>query len=51
MNGIVQIILLIPTTITVIFWVYYALKYEQKYKSITNSIDEKQFRFCEFFYI
>lgn len=51
MNGIVQIILLIPTTITVIFWVYYALKYEQKYKSITDSIDENQFRFCEFFYI
>lgn len=46
-----QIALLIPTTISVLLWVYYALKYEQKYKSIVDSIDKKQFQFGEFFYI
>lgn len=51
MNNIFQIMLLIPTTLLVLLWVYCAVRYESKYKSITDSIDKNQFQFGEFFYI
>lgn len=51
MKSIFQLVLLVPTTISVMVWIYYALRYEEKYKTITDSIDKEQFQFGEFFYI
>lgn len=51
MKSVFQLLLLIPTTVFVIIWVYYAARYEAKYKNIVDSIDKKQFQFGEFFYI
>lgn len=51
MTSTFQLILLVPTTISVLLWVYYAVRYAAKYQSITESIDKEQFQFGEFFYI
>lgn len=51
MQSTFQLAMLIPTTIVVIAWIILAMKYEEKFKEITSSIDSKEYFLCELFYI
>lgn len=51
MQSVFQLAMLVPTTIVVVVWVVFALKYEEKYKEITSSIDSKEYYLSELFYI
>lgn len=51
MQSTFQLAMLIPTTIVVIGWIILAMKYEEKFKEITSSIDSKEYFLCELFYI
>lgn len=51
MQSIFQLVMLIPTTIVVLVWIGLAMRYEEKFKEITSSIDPKDYYMCELFYI
>lgn len=51
MQSTFQLAMLIPTTIVVIGWIILAMKYEEKFKEITSSIDSKEYYLSELFYI
>lgn len=51
MQSTFQLAMLIPTTIVVAVWIILAMKYEEKYKDITSSIDPKEYVLSELFYI
>lgn len=51
MQSLFQLIMLIPTTLIVIFWIYLASKYEEKFLQITSTIDTKEYYMAELFYI
>lgn len=46
-----QIILLFPATVTAVFWIWLAARYEQKFAGITETLDQKQYPMAEMFYI
>lgn len=51
MQSLFQLIMLIPTTFMVLIWIYIALKYEEKFQQITETIDSKEYYMSELFYI
>lgn len=51
MQSTFQLAMLIPTTIVVVVWIILAMKYEEKYKDITSSIDPKEYVLSELFYV
>lgn len=51
MQSLFQLIMLIPTTFMVLIWIYIALKYEEKFRQITETIDSKEYYMSELFYI
>lgn len=51
MQSLFQLIMLIPTTLMVLSWIYIALKYEEKFQQITETIDAKEYYMSELFYI
>lgn len=51
MQSVFQLAMLIPATILTILWMVLALKYEEKFKEITSSIDSKEYYLSELFYI
>lgn len=51
MQSTFQLAMLIPTTIVVIAWLVLALRYEEKFKEFTDSIDPKEYYMSELFYI
>ncbi len=51
MQSMFQLVMLVPTSVIVIFWIVIALRYEQKYQEITSTIDAKEYPLCELFYI
>lgn len=51
MRSLFQLIMIVPTTIIVLIWVTLATKYEEKFKTITDSIDGKEYYLSELFYI
>ena len=51
MQSLFQLIMLIPTTLMVVSWIYIALKYEEKFQQITDTIDAKEYYMSELFYI
>lgn len=51
MQSVFQLAMLVPATIAVVVWMILALKYEEKFKEITSSIDSKEYYLSELFYI
>lgn len=51
MQSTFQLVMLIPTTVIVLFWIVLASKYEEKFKEITSSINPKDYYMSELFYI
>lgn len=51
MQSVFQLGMLIPTTIVAGIWMFLALKYEDKFKEVTSSIDSKEYYLSEMFYI
>lgn len=51
MQSTFQLVMLIPTTITVVIWMILAMKYEERYREIVSSIDPKEYYMSELFYI
>lgn len=51
MQSVFQLAMLVPATIMTVLWIVLALKYEDKYKEITSSIDSKEYYLSELFYI
>lgn len=51
MQSVFQLGMLIPTTIVAGIWMFLALKYEEKFKEVTSSIDSKEYYLSEMFYI
>lgn len=51
MQSVFQLAMLVPATIMTVLWIVLALKYEDKYKEITSSIDPKEYYLSELFYI
>ncbi len=51
MQSVFQLTMLVPATIIVVLWMILALKYEEKFKEITSSIDSKEYYLSEMFYI
>lgn len=51
MQSIFQLAMLIPVTVLAVGWIVLALKYEDKFKDITATIDSNDYFMCELFYI
>lgn len=51
MQSVFQLAMLVPATILTVVWIVLALKYEDKFKEITSSIDSKEYYLSELFYI
>lgn len=51
MQSVFQLAMLVPATIVVAVWMILALKYEDKFKEITSTIDSKEYYLSELFYI
>lgn len=51
MQSVFQLAMLVPATIVVVVWMILALKYEDKFKEITSTIDSKEYYLSELFYI
>lgn len=51
MSSTFQIVMLIPTTISVVIWIWIAARYEEKYASITDSLKNSEYPMYELFYI
>lgn len=51
MQSTFQLVMLVPTTIVVVGWIILAMRYEEKYREVTSSIDSKEYVLCELFYI
>lgn len=51
MQSTFQLVMLMPTTVIVLFWIVLASKYEEKFKEITSSINPKDYYMSELFYI
>lgn len=51
MQSVFQLALLVPVTLLGLFWLILALRYEEKFKEITETIDEKEYQMSELFYI
>lgn len=51
MQSVFQLAMLVPATIAVVMWMVLALKYEEKFKEITSTIDPKEYYLSELFYI
>ncbi|MBS6194846.1 MAG: type II secretion system F family protein [Clostridiales bacterium] len=46
-----RLVLLIAATVLVVFWIVLAKKYEEEYRTLTDSIDTEQYRYPELFCI
>ena len=51
MQSVFQLAMLVPATIVTVLWIVLALKYEDKFREITSSIDPKEYYLSELFYI
>lgn len=51
MQSVFQLAMLVPTSILTVLWMVLALKYEEKFKEVTSSIDSKEYYLSELFYI
>lgn len=51
MQSVFQLAMLVPTSILTVLWMVLALKYEEKFKEVTSSIDSKEYYLSEMFYI
>ena len=51
MQSTFQLVMLVPTTAIVLFWILLAMKYERKFYEITSSINSDDYYLCELFYI
>ena len=51
MQSVFQLAMLVPASILTVLWIVLALKYEDKFKEITSSIDPKEYYLSELFYI
>lgn len=51
MQSVFQLAMLIPVTVLAVGWIILALKYEDKFKEITSTIDGDEYFMCELFYI
>ena len=51
MQSVFQLAMLVPASILTVLWIILALKYEDKFKEITSSIDPKEYYLSELFYI
>lgn len=51
MSSTFQVILLIPTTMSILIWIWLAVKYEKKFASMTATLDKKQYPLGDLFYI
>lgn len=51
MQSVFQLAMLIPVTVLAVGWIILALKYEDKFKEITSTIDSSEYFMCEMFYI
>jgi tight adherence protein C len=51
MQSTFQLVMLVPTTGIVLFWILLAMKYERKFYEITSSINSDDYYLCELFYI
>ena len=51
MQSVFQLAMLIPVTVLAVCWIVLALKYEDKFKEITATIDSSEYFMCELFHI
>lgn len=51
MQSVFQLAMLVPVTVLAVGWIMLALKYEDKFKEITSTIDSGEYFMCELFYI
>ncbi|MBD5453553.1 MAG: secretion protein F [Lachnospiraceae bacterium] len=51
MQSVFQLAMLVPATILAVIWMVLALKYEDKFKEVTSTIDPKEYYLSEMFYI
>lgn len=51
MQSIFQLVMLIPTTISVVVVSILVLKYENKFSSITATLNDEEYKFCELFHV
>lgn len=51
MQSTFQLAMLLPTTVIVLCWVVFALRYEEKFEEVTSSIDPGDYPFSSMFYI
>ncbi len=51
MQSTFQLVMLVPATAAVLFWLVIALRYEEKFEEVTSSINRDDYYLCELFYI
>lgn len=51
MQSVFQLAMLLPVTVLAVGWIVLALKYEDKFKTVTDTIDSGEYYMCELFYI
>lgn len=51
MSSTFQIMMLVPATIFGLLWIWLAARYEDKFASVTNTLEEKEYPMHELFYI